>query len=59
MAAVLSPSGTACSEPLAPAEHAEVVIEGVVLHHQHDDVLDLRQHVGAGRAGGIGPLAGR
>src|SRR5690242_17862699 len=43
-------------EPLAPAERAEVVVEGVILHHQHDDVLDLRQHVGTGRTGGIGPL---
>ena len=44
-------------EPLPPAEGAEVVVEGVVLHHQDDDVLDLRQHVGAGRAGGVGPVA--
>jgi hypothetical protein len=29
----------------------------MVLHHQHDDVLDLRQQVGADPAGGIGPLA--
>ena len=36
-------------EPVAPAEHPEVVVEGVVLHHQHDDVLDGRQRVGAGR----------
>ncbi len=44
-------------EPLPPAECAEVVVEGVVLHHQDDDVLDMRQHVRAGRAGGIGPVA--
>ena len=25
-----------------------MVVEGVVLHHQHDDVLDLRDRVGAG-----------
>ena len=43
-------------ESLAPAQRAEVVIEGVILHHQHDDVLDLRQHVGARRAGGIRPV---
>ena len=45
-------------EPLPPAEGAEVVVEGVVLQHQDDDVLDLRQHVRAGRTGGIGPVAG-
>ena len=44
-------------ESLAPAEGAEVVVERVVLHHQHDDVLDLRQQVGADPAGGIGPVA--
>src|SRR4029079_18813134 len=44
-------------EPLPPAEGAEVVVEGVVLHHQDDDVLDLRQHVGASRTGGIGSVA--
>src|SRR5215472_16698641 len=44
-------------ETLPPAEGAEMVIEGVVFHHQDDDVLDLRQHVGADRAGGIGPVA--
>jgi hypothetical protein len=44
-------------ESLPPAERAEVVVEGMVLHHQDDDVLDLRQHVGAGRAGRIGPVA--
>src|ERR1700721_2792700 len=44
-------------EPLAPAEGAEVVVERVVLHHEHDDVLDLRQQVGADPTGGIGPFA--
>ena len=44
-------------ESLPPAEGAEVVVEGVVLHHQDDDVLDLRQHVGASRTGGIGSVA--
>src|SRR5215470_1756402 len=44
-------------ETLPPAEGAEIVIEGVVFHHQDDDVLDLRQHVGADLAGGIGPVA--
>ena len=34
-------------EAVAAAEHAEVVVVGVVLHHQHDDVLDLRERVGA------------
>jgi hypothetical protein len=29
----------------------------MVLHHQHDDVLDLWQQVGADAAGGIGPVA--
>ena len=36
-------------QSLAAAQRAEVVVEGVVLHHQHDDVLDLRQRVGARR----------
>src|ERR1700728_3775139 len=45
-------------EPLAPAEGAEVVVERVVLHHQDDDVLDLRQQVGAGWTGGVRPVAG-
>ena len=35
-------------QALAPAsQHAQVVVVGVVLHHQHDDVPDLRQQVGA------------
>ena len=49
-------------QALAPAgQHAQVVVVGVVLHHQHDDVLDLRQQVGAlGQvrprpAAGVGP----
>ena len=40
-------------ETLAAAlQHAEVVVVGVVLHHQHDDVLDLRQEVRPRRQGG-------
>jgi len=39
------------------AERAEMVVERVVLHHQHDDVLDLRQRVGAFGLRRIGPLA--
>ena len=31
-----------------PGQHAEIIVVGVVLHHQHDDVLDLRQQVAAG-----------
>jgi hypothetical protein len=31
------------------AQHAEVVVVGVVLHHQHHDVLDLGNHVRAFR----------
>ncbi len=35
-------------QALAPSgEHAQVVVVGVVLHHQDDDVPDLRQQVGA------------
>ena len=30
-----------------PVQHAELVVIGVVLHHQHDDVFDLRHGVGA------------
>ena len=47
----------AAREPFPAAERAKVVVEGVVLHHQHDDVLDPRQQVGA-RPGGWG-RAGR
>jgi hypothetical protein len=36
-------------EPVAAAKHPPVVVEGVVLHHEHDDVLDLGHGVGAGR----------
>ncbi len=37
-------------EPVAPpGEHAQVAVVGMVLHHQDDNVLDLRQQVGAGR----------
>src|SRR6478735_12296754 len=44
-------------QPLTSAEGAEVVVEGVVLHHQHDDVLNLRQYVGADRARRVWPVA--
>jgi hypothetical protein len=29
------------------AKHSQVVVVGMVLHHQHDDVLDLGNGVGA------------
>ena len=35
-------------EPVSAPEHPEMVVEGVVLHHEHDDVLDLGHRVGAG-----------
>ena len=41
----------------AAAQHAEVVVVGVVLHHQHDDVLDLRQQISADGQGRIRALA--
>src|SRR5262245_11723631 len=41
----------------AAAQHAEVVVVGMVLHHQHDDVLDLWQQVSADRLGRIRGLA--
>ncbi len=43
------PAAWAEPEPVraAAAQHAELVVVGVVLHHQHDDVLDLRDRVGA------------
>ena len=46
-----SPSASEREALAAAAQHAEVVVVGVVLHHQHDDVLDLRQQVGAGGQG--------
>ena len=42
----------------AAPQHAEVVVVGVVLHHQHNDVLDLRQQVCAGRPGRLRALPG-
>ena len=40
----------AAGQPVpAPGQHAQVVVVGVVLHHQHDNVLDLRQQIGADR----------
>ena len=45
-------------ETLAPAlQHAQIVVVGVVLHHQHDDVPDLRQAVRADWSRGVGPVA--
>jgi len=41
-----------------PAEHAEVIVVGVVLHHQDHDVLDLRDRVRARGQAGIGPRTG-
>ncbi len=45
------------------SEHPEEVVVGVVLHHEHDDMLDLGQRVGAGgqlRVGeGVGQPHGR
>jgi hypothetical protein len=38
----------------APGEGAQVVVVGVVLLHEHDDVLDLGDEVGAGRQVGPG-----
>src|ERR1700729_1719762 len=38
----------------APGKHAEVVVVGVVLHHQHDNVADARQQVGTGRLARVG-----
>jgi len=48
------------AEAFAPArQHAEVVVVGVVFHHQDHDVPDLRQQVRAGRQGRLGErLAG-
>ena len=46
-------------EAVTAAEHAEVVVVGVVLLHVDHDVLDLRQEVGALGLGRVGPGAGR
>ena len=53
-------------EPVASAEHPEVVVEGMVLLHHDHDVVDLGQRVGAlgqarvGQGSGAAPLgAGR
>ena len=43
---------------VAAAEHAEVRVVGVVLLHVDDDVLDLRQQVGALGPARVGPVAG-
>src|SRR6201999_1214863 len=39
-------------------QRAQVVVVGVVLHHEHHDVLDLRQQIRAFGEVGPGPLAG-
>jgi hypothetical protein len=39
-------------EPVSTADEAEDVVEGVILHHDHDDVLDLRHLVAADRSPG-------
>ena len=52
-------------EAVAPAEHAEVVVEGVVLLHDDHDVVDLGHRVGAlgqarvGQGSGLAPLGAR
>src|SRR5262249_25582993 len=46
---VLRTAGAIELKSVAAAEHAEIVVEAVVLHHHDDDVLELRQHVGAFR----------
>lgn len=43
-------------ETVASAEHAEITVVGVVLLHDHDDVLDLRNQVAALSFGEVGPL---
>jgi hypothetical protein len=46
--------GRRVGEPVAVAERAEVVVEGVVLHHEDHHVADLRHSVRAGRDRGVG-----
>ena len=46
-------------EAVTAAEHPEVVVVGVVLLHVDDDVLDLRQDVGALGSLRVRPAAGR
>ena len=52
-------------EPVASAEHPEVVVEGMVLLHHDHDVVDLGQRVGAfgqarvGQGSGTAPLGAR
>src|SRR6266542_2796443 len=41
----------------ATLQHAEIVVVGVVLHHQHHDVPDLRKEIGSGRQGEPGTRA--
>ncbi len=38
-------------EPIGsePGEHAELIVVGVVLHHQDDNVRDIRDRIRAGR----------
>src|SRR5215470_2287294 len=40
----------------APAQHAEIVVVAVVLHHQNQDVVDLRKGVRTFRPAGKGAL---
>ena len=40
-----------------PAQHAEIVVVGVVLHHQNEEVVDLGKGVSAGRPVRKRPLA--
>ena len=46
-------------EPVPATQGAEVVVERVVLHHEHDDVLDLRHRVHAGRQMRVRTRSGR
>ena len=49
------PSGR---QPVPAAQRAQVVVERVVLHHEHDDVLDLREGVGSRRKVRVGERSG-
>jgi hypothetical protein len=41
----------------APPQHAQIIIVGMVLHHQNQDVVDLRKAVRTFRPGRKGALA--
>ena len=45
-------------ESIATAEHAKVVVERMIFHHDNNNVFDLRQEIGAFRFRTIPPLAG-